>query len=136
MRITLAVLLLCAMVAMGAGGGVSAQQQPLTQDLTRVEPDMGTEADLLKWSVTQGALTLVLVLVLISYRRDFFRKVAAKDAEILALREEKRELVAVLEKGADANIRQAVAIAANTEATKLLAQNVNNLAERRSHHRD
>ncbi len=137
MRIALALLLLMGMLAMSADDGRVSAAQPVNQNETRGEEiNMGTETDLLKWSVTQGALTLVLVLVLISYRRDFFRKVALKEEEISTLREDKRALVAVLDKSADANLRQVVATVANTEATKLLAQNVNNLAERRSHQRD
>lgn len=130
MRITLAVLVLSAIVALGAvGGPVSALQT--TPGITPVETDMGPETDIIKWGVTQGALTLVLMLVLISYRRDFFRKHEVKQGEIDALREEKRMLSSVIEKNADAMVRQAVSVNANTDATRLLAQNVNSLAERR-----
>lgn len=144
MRITLALTILAAMVTAGATWSpvLSAPVFAL-QDAGAVTNQGGpmgpTEIDLVKWGFTQGGLTLVLIVVLFSYRRDFFRKheakqaeTDAKQAEIDALRADKRELVAVLDKNANAMIHQAVAVNANTEATKLLAQNVNNLAERRN----
>jgi len=83
-----------------------------------------TEIDLVKWGLTQGGLTLLLIVVLASYRRDFFRKIDA-------LVDEKRAFTAVLDKNSDAMQQMAVATNVNTKATELLAQNVNNLAERR-----
>lgn len=94
------------------------------------------EIDFLKWGFTQGGLAIVLLVVLAAYRRDFFRKQEMTDATIRVIQEEKRVLVAVLEKNADAMIDQAVAVEANTKATELLAQNVNNLSERRHRERE
>jgi hypothetical protein len=126
MRLVIVIVALSLLVAMGR---VPAAAQPLT-------PSAGPqETDILKWSFTQGALTLVLVLTLVSYRRDFFRRIDSKQSEIDLLREEKRMLRDVIERNAEAMLSQAVAIAGNTKATELLAQNVNNLAERRGGHR-
>ena len=140
MRITLAVTMLCAMVA----SGIARSPAMLTAAALALQPEpptnppegkaMGaTEIDLVKWGFTQGGLTLVLIITLASYRRDFFRKNEAKQAEIDQLREDKRVLAAVLDRTATAMTSQAVALERNTKATELLAQNVNNLAERRSH---
>jgi len=136
MRPTLAFLILCALVASAATRAPAAAQAAITLDPQTATPtgerEMGTtEIDLVKWGFTQGGLTLVLIVVLASYRRDFFRKQDAKQNEVDGLREEKRMLASVIDKNADAMLRQAVSVNANTEATKLLAQNVNNLAERR-----
>jgi hypothetical protein len=128
MRPTLAVLILCAVIAMGSPPASKAQS------LTPAAAPP-TETDIVRWSFTQGALTLVLVLTLISYRRDFFRKIEGKQSELDLLRDEKRMLRDVIERNAEAMLRQAVATSENTKATERLAQNVNNLAERRSGHR-
>ena len=90
-----------------------------------------TETDLVKWAFTQGGLMLVLIVVLISYRRDFFRKNEGQQAQIEGLREEKLHLVNVIEKNANAMVTQAVATQANTRATEMLAENVNILLDRR-----
>ena len=137
MRVTLALFILCLIVTTGA------TRTPSTTLAFQVAPSssagptpMGsTEIDLVKWGITQGGLALVLIAVLISYRRDFFRRHEAKQTEMDLLREEKRLLAAVIEKNALAMMQQAVSVQANTEATRLLAQNVNNLAERRGGHR-
>lgn len=129
MRITLALMILAAIVTTAATP-TSVVTTPVfaLQDAAAI-PNQGvpmgpTEIDLVKWGFTQGGLTLLLIVVLVSYRRDFFRK---NDE----LREEKREQAAVIEKCANAMIAQQLATQANTKATELLAQNVNNLAERR-----
>lgn len=137
MRITLALTILCAMVANSANRSVIAGSAPVfayqapaagPQGETAMGP---TETDLVKWAFTQGGLMLVLIVVLVSYRRDFFRKNEASAALTEALREEKRELRTVLDKCANAMLDQAVATQSNTKATEMLAQNVNNLADRR-----
>lgn len=122
----LAVVALCAVLGMSS--------PPSAQQLTPTA-ETPNETDIVRWSFTQGALTLVLVLTLFSYRRDFFRKIDAKQSEIDVLRDEKRMLRDVLEHNAEAILRQAVATSENTKATERLAQNVNNLAERRGHQR-
>jgi predicted HAD superfamily Cof-like phosphohydrolase len=93
------------------------------------------EIDLVKWGFTQGGLTLVLILTLVSYRRDFFRRNEAKEVELEHERGEKRMFAAVIEKNAQAMTQHALSVQANTEATRMLAQNVNNLADRRHEHR-
>lgn len=135
MRITLALTILSLLVANGAtrsaAPAVFALQAAPAGD-SQGDTAMGpTETDLVKWAFTQGGLMLVLIVVLLSYRRDFFRKAESHQLQIDALREEKRDLVRVLEQNASAMVNHAVATAANTKATELLAQNVNNLAERR-----
>lgn len=136
MRITLALLIFGTMALTGAIRSAPVVAPVLAfqtgQPSPQEEPRMGaTEIDLVKWAVTQGGLTLLLIVVLVSYRRDFFRKNESKQAEIDDLREEKREQSAIIDRCANAMLSQAVATQANTEATRLLAQNVNNLADRR-----
>jgi hypothetical protein len=131
MRPTLVALMLAALVAMGS----SRIATPVAASPVASEVSAPTETDIIKWSFTQGALTLLLVLTLISYRRDFFRKIEAKQSEIDLLREEKRMLRDVIDRNADAMREQAVALSANTKATEHLAQNINHLAERRAGHR-
>lgn len=137
MRIALALTILGAMVASSATRSVTPTPVFAFQDAAPPAANHGgtgigaTEIDLVKWGFTQGGLTLVLIVVLVSYRRDFFRKNEGAQREIDAVRDEKRDQVAVLDKCANAMLQQAVATLANTKATEHLAQNVNNLAERR-----
>lgn len=140
MRITLTLMILSAIVATAAMRTPSAvastalafQGAPAVSSVPQSDAEFGTrEIDLVRWAFTQGGLTLVLILTLFSYRRDFFRKNEMKQAEVDQLRQDKRELVAVIDKNAQAMTQHAVSVNANTEATRQLAQNVNNLAERR-----
>lgn len=128
MRITLALTILCALVANGlvrtATGVPSSLAAFQAAPAQGPQVETATEAEVVNRAIREGGLLLALLLVLFSYRRDFFRQNEA-------LREEKREQVAVLDKCANAMLAQAVATQVNTEATKLLAQNVNNLADRR-----
>lgn len=138
MRIALALSILCWLVVSSASRTMPAHAAG--QDTAAIQSTGGTmgttEIDLVKWGFTQGGLTLLLLVVLMSYRRDFFRKNEAALTMVEALREEKRDQVAVLDKCAHAMLTQAVATQANTKATELLAQNVNNLAERRNWNRE
>lgn len=88
-------------------------------------------SDLLKWGVQQGGLTLVIVLLLWSYRRDFFRKIDNKDAEILKLREERREdrraMAEIIDRNARATGEHALSVARNTDATNALTAGVKEL---------
>ncbi len=106
---------------------------------TSVEPGLprsgGLSDDMVARLVSQGGATAILMVVLWFYRRDFFRKDEARQAEIMLLRDEKAMLASVIRENAKAMQDQAVATLANTKATELLAQNVNNLADRRSGHR-
>jgi hypothetical protein len=94
--------------------------------------------ELIRWAVTQGGLTIVLLIVLASYRRDFFRKddgrvleLAAKEEEKRQLKEDKRELVALLRDLNTTNQAQVVSVVQNTNATNKLAESVDRFAERR-----
>lgn len=51
---------------------------------TEVASGGGIEIDLVKWAFTQGALALVLIVVLWSYRRDYAR-IIAKDERDTAI---------------------------------------------------
>lgn len=134
MRLMLAMMVLVALLAFGVSPVPAAAPSFLLAQTGAPGPVL-PEQDFVRWAFTQGALTLVLVLVLFSYRRDFFRKHGAKQAEVDALREEKRVLAEILDRNGAAMLQHAVAVQTNTEATRLLAQNVNNLAERRGSHR-
>lgn len=90
-------------------------------------PTETTQVDLVKWGMTQGALALVLLVVLWSYRRDFFRKLDERQALIDVLREEKNLIAGVIDKNTGALQSQALALAANTQATQTLATNVDRL---------
>lgn len=100
------------------------------------------DTELFRWSVTQGGLTLALVLVLFFYRRDFFRKLeqseetqraalAAKQAEIELMREEKQNLKELIKENAASATAVAMAVSQNTHATDMLSQSIKALADRR-----
>ena len=117
MKPLLAMLLLTTMAVSSA-----TIQQPVTDGLP-------TESytDLVKWGVTQGGITLVLVVVLWSYRREFLRKAEKQDSIIEVLRDEKKLLMEVIKENTAASLSQALATAANTQATQSLATNVAHL---------
>ena len=94
---------------------------PATQDGL---PDMTPQqTELMQWVLTQGGITLVLIVVLWSYRRDFFRK---SDRYV----EENQELRYLLKENTAAATATALAIAQNTNATNNLA-NVIQVMDRR-----
>lgn len=109
---------------------VVAYQGPGTVPGLPVDTGM-SPSDLLKWGIQQGGLTLVIVLLLWSYRRDFFRKIEGKDIEILKLREERREDRRTMADLLDRNTRSAsdhaLSVARNTDATNALANAVKDL---------
>ena len=86
-----------------------------------------TQIDLVKWAITQGALALVLLVVLWSYRRDFFRKMSEKDSTIELLQEQNKMLAGLIKENTSAAQSQALATAANTQATQALATNIDRL---------
>ncbi len=140
MRIALAVLILGVMAMSGAPRTLAATSPAIALQIApaSLPGDMrmgATEIDLVKWGFTQGGLTFLLLVVLVSYRRDFFRKNEAKQAEIDSLREDKRSLRDVLKENANAMVSQALATQANTKATEQLAANVKDLADRRHNQR-
>lgn len=138
MKQTAALLLLASIAVSSAFGVASAQSaSPATQANPGDASMLGaTEIDLVKWAFTQGGLMVVLLVVLISYRRDFFRKQEIKQSEIDLLKEDKRMLARVLERNADAMTQHTMALSANTRATEQLALNVFQLADRRARPRD
>lgn len=115
------------------------QQQPGAQ------PMPTAETDLFKWAVTQGGLTVVILAFLWFDRRERQRdkEEAKRDREelkslITDLRDEKKALLEqfreekfmlsqVVEKNTAAGMSQALATAANTQATQTLAQNIDRL---------
>jgi hypothetical protein len=95
-----------------------------------------------KWAVTQGGFFLLILAILWSYRRDFFRRDEMREAKATAdlqrEREDKAELKQVLRETASSINLQAIAIqrntdamGANTQAANQLASDVRLLAERR-----
>ena len=89
------------------------------------------DQDFIKWAVTQGGLTLVLILVLWQYRRDFFRRADDEKRRTdewksahASTQLEKRELRDVLEANAKAMSEHATATALNTEATNRVARGI------------
>lgn len=138
------ILALVAMLSMSSlqpaqpAQGYVAQAPPTTEPTTMTPQ----ETDLFRWAVTQGGLTLALVLVLVFYRRDFFRKLeqseetqraalSAKQAEIELMREEKQNLKELVKENAASAQAVALAVAQNTHATDMLAASIKQLADRR-----
>lgn len=60
--------------------------------------------ELVKWSVTQGGLVLVLLVVLWSYRRDFTRVLAREDEETAILTDLVAQASAALQASRDASL--------------------------------
>lgn len=116
------------------------RQQPVG-----TSPMPTVETDLFKWAVTQGGLTIVILAFLWFDRRERQRdkEEAKRDREELKalivdlrdekkalleqFREEKQMLAQVVEKNTAAGLSQALATAANTQATQTLAQNIDRL---------
>ena len=131
----------------GIAGASVAGQPPVTPGLP--QPDFIGQIDP-KWALTQGGLLLTLLVVLWSYRRDFFRKADAQQAdldreretrrlEVQREREEKADLKAVLREVAASNQAHAISVQRNTDAmndntkaTERLATHVAFLTNRRS----
>jgi hypothetical protein len=135
------VLGVLALFAMGSTpSGLSRQPPegvpPLPQTTNGI-PNQGgggmapTEVDLIKWGATQGGFLLIIILGGLSYRRDFFRKISTQQADLDAIREEKRMLAAIVRENTEAATRQTVAIESNTNATNRLATSVDRLEDRR-----
>jgi hypothetical protein len=127
MKPILAIFLLSAVAAN------AAVQSPVSDGLPA-----NTQIDLVKWGMTQGGLVIVLLVVLYWVRVDQRSKFIDLEALIAQLRadkaterdesrEEKRMLVAVIEKNTAAALSQALATAANTQATQSLATNIDRL---------
>lgn len=116
------------------------RQQPVG-----TQPMPTAETDLFKWAVTQGGLTIVILAFLWFDRRERQRdkEEAKRDREELKAligdlrdekkalieqgREDKQMLAQVVEKNTAAGLSQALATAANTQATQTLAQNIDRL---------
>ena len=89
------------------------------------------ETEFAKWLATQGGITVVTILVLVFYRRDFFRKIEQAKSEADLQREEKLHLKEVIKENAAINQTVALAIAQNTHATEMLTKSIDTLGERR-----
>lgn len=79
-----AVLLLVGIIVSGVAR-LSADELLFEQQTTLLHPDAAQDAqqDFIRWALTQGGLTLALLVVLWSYRRDLRR---FADQELLAVR--------------------------------------------------
>lgn len=78
----------------------------------------------------QGTLGLLCIVVLWSYRRDFFRKNEDKDRELAERRAEKDRLEVVLERSSTAIAAATAAMARQTDATHRLSRSVEKLEEK------
>jgi flagellar biosynthesis/type III secretory pathway M-ring protein FliF/YscJ len=137
MRFAMTLFAIAVMSAFSAVGEfatrqVSAFQAPIASiPSTPGLPMTGGEIDLVKWAVTQGGLTLVVIILVFILKRELARKTEKTQEELGREVEAKQLLANVLEKNANAMLQQALAVAANTKATEQLALNVNHLADRR-----
>jgi len=115
MKSILALVLITALAANSA-----LAQTPVTDGLPS-----NTQVDLAKWAMTQGGLLIALVVVLWSYRRDFFRKSDQLSGENLDLRY-------LLKENAATATATALAIAQNTNATNNLANVIQAMDRRKA----
>lgn len=81
------------------------------------------DVELLKWGVTQGGLTISLLIVLWSYKRTL-------DAQTKEEREDKLQVAAVLKESSAALISSAVETKRHTDATHRLARSVEHLEKK------
>lgn len=111
------------------------------------------DSEFFKWAVTQGGLTIALIVVSLGYRRDFMRKLEDKDRSLAEEREgravaekqakeDRERFEKIIEQNTAAITNAAVAMARQTDATHRLArvaekldQGENGNADRRSSHR-
>lgn len=124
-----AVLIVTLLVSIAS---TNAAMQP-----TQTSPDIVSQIDP-KWALTQGGLLVTLLIVLWSYRRDFFRKDEDRIAQLQRERDEKADLKAVLREVAASNQAHAISVQrntdamdANTKATERLAASVTIVAAKR-----
>lgn len=111
-------------VALMAGAGQARQEGA---HLVDTNPDT---LDYVREIAKQGTLGLLCVVILWSYRRDFFRKLEDKDRELRDRKDEREQLVDVLEKSTAANTHAAIATSRQTDATHRLARTVEKLEAR------
>lgn len=115
-----------------ADAGAQSAAAPMVGGTTRGSESRGdgmTE-EMVTRIVTQGGAVAVLLVVLWSYRRDFFKKIDDKDRELQERREEKNTLQAVLDKSTAAITSSAIATANQTSATHRLARTVEGIERR------
>jgi hypothetical protein len=93
---------------------------PVTQDGLDMTPQ---QTEFVQWAMTQGGVTLVLLVLMWSYRRDF-KGILNRSTD------ENQELRYLLKENAAAATATALAIAQNTNATNNLA-NVIQVMDRR-----
>lgn len=114
---------------MAAAASIQAEappRGPVTVPSTQGGPqgDGNMTEEMVTRIVTQGGAVAVLLVVLWSYRRDFFRKLEDKDRELQERREEKDTLLDLLAKSTTAITSSAIATANQTSATSRLARTV------------
>jgi len=82
-----------------------------------------SEIDLMRWAITQGGLTLALIVVLWSYRRDLRRDAEEKHVQLAVL-------VALVRESTAANEKSAAASEANEKAVHRLARALETMEKR------
>ncbi len=105
----------------GVGGAPSMRVEQGLPRGDRMTEDMVTRI------VTQGGAVAVLLVVLWSYRRDFFRKLEDKERELQERRDEKDTLQDVLDRSSTAITNSVNATTNQTTATHRLARTVENI---------
>jgi hypothetical protein len=87
------------------------------------------------WTIVaeKGTLALLCLVILWSYRRDFFREKEATAADLAAEKERLAKLQDVLVASTVALTNAAVSTARQTDATHALARSVNQLEDKVSH---
>lgn len=107
------------------GGGRTPIGVPRGTAAAEDEPVGPDTIDAAREIAKQGILGLLVVAILWSYRRDFFRKLDEAKAE-------KAQLQEVIEKSTEAITNSAVATARQTDATHRLARTVENVERRQA----
>ena len=130
MRITLVVILL-AVVSLSAPGRHGTFVVALAREQTVTPEASGAVPIDVKWAVTQGGFFLLILGILWSYRRDFFRKQDGVQSELKREREDTAELKQVLRENAAANQAHAISVTRNTDAMHENTAQLRVLAERR-----
>lgn len=138
MRVALAIALVATLVVNGTirsqspgdGPEASGRTLPTMAPASDQASSGGVDMNLVQEIAKQGILGLLLVVVLWSYRRDFFRRVHDRERQIQERKEEKEHLQHVLSQSTAAITNSAVAMARQTDATQRLEQTVDRLEQR------
>lgn len=78
----------------------------------------------------QGTLGLLCIVILWSYRRDFYRRDEDKNRDLAERKTEKERLEQLLERGTAAILAAATATARQTDATRRLSRSIEKLEEK------